>query len=205
MTHSTKIAMKFDAQQPRRFLITGLLGATLVLGVGESLAPRTQVQANETTPGQASVVGRDGQYSGQILVEAPAEMAWQVLTDYDNFKNFLPNVAESKVVSSQGNQKVFEQVNEFRVLAFTKKARVRLASTETYPKQVAFKVVDGDVKELQGTWTLSSPAPNQVLIRHEVSVMPKDSDNKTLFFGIYKSSLKRTIAAVGREVERRSQ
>lgn len=200
-------------------LSAGLLGVGLTLGAGQSLATHSPLQTPPgeqlasiaaqqlvaMQPGQVSVTGQNGQYKGEVLVEAPADMAWQVLTDYNNFKDFLPNVSESRMISAEGNQKIFEQVNVFRVLAFKKQARIKLASTESYPKQVAFQVMEGDVKDLKGTWTLSSPAPNQVLIRHEVTVVPKDSDNKTLFFGIYKNSLKQTIAAVGKEVERRAQ
>jgi ribosome-associated toxin RatA of RatAB toxin-antitoxin module len=194
----------------------GLLGLGIVLGVGNALAAPVQPEVQSepfslaaelvaVQPGQVSVTGQNGQYKGQVLIQASADVAWKVLTDYDNFKNFLPNVSESRVISAQGNKKVFEQVNVFRVLSFTKQARVRMASTESYPKQVAFQVMEGDVKDLKGTWTISSPAPEQVLITHEVTVIPKDSDNKTLFFGIYKNSLKQTIAAVGQEVERRAQ
>ncbi len=203
-----------------QYLAAGLLSLGLTLGAGDSLAknphpvdlqsgePLTSIDAPQVVafePGQVSVTGENGQYKGQVLVQAPAEMAWKVLTDYDNFKNFLPNVSDSRVVSTQGNLKVFEQVNVFQVLSFKKEARVKMASTESYPQQVAFQIMEGDVKDLKGTWTLSSPAPGQVLISHEVTVVPKDSDNKALFFGIYKNSLKKTISAVGSEVERRAQ
>ncbi|MEO0377463.1 MAG: SRPBCC family protein [Cyanobacteria bacterium P01_A01_bin.17] len=207
-----------DSLKTGQRLTAGLLGLGLVLGGSQALAAKTHPfgagerfsstaaqQLVAVQSGQVSVTGQNGQYRGEVLVQAPADMAWKVLTDYENFKNFLPNVSESRVISAEGNQKVFEQVNVFRVLTFKKQARVKMASTESYPKQVSFQVMEGDVKDLKGTWTISSPAPNQVLISHEVTVVPKDSDNKTMFFGIYKNSLKQTIAAVGKEVERRAQ
>ncbi|PZD73294.1 hypothetical protein C1752_02242 [Acaryochloris thomasi RCC1774] len=220
MTNPMPKSMIADSLKTGQRLTAGLLGLGLVLGASQALAAKTHpfdAQSGErfsstaaqqlvaVQPGQVSVTGQNGQYRGEVLVQAPADMAWKVLTDYENFKNFLPNVSESRVISAEGNQKVFEQVNVFRVLTFTKQARVKMASTESYPKQVSFQVMEGDVKDLKGTWTISSPAPNQVLISHEVTVVPKDSDNKTMFFGIYKNSLKKTIAAVGKEVERRAQ
>jgi ribosome-associated toxin RatA of RatAB toxin-antitoxin module len=220
MASPTATSMTANRLKTGPYLTAGLLGLGMVLGVGNAFAAQPDqfdIQSGEqfsltaaqqlvaVQPGQVSVTGQNGQYKGQVLIQASADTAWKVLTDYDNFKNFLPNVSESRVISVQGNQKVFEQVNVFRVLSFTKQARVRMASTESYPKQVAFQVMEGDVKNLKGTWKISSPAPEQVLITHEVTVIPKDSDNKTLFFGIYKNSLKQTIAAIGKEVERRAQ
>ncbi|MGF1604380.1 MAG: SRPBCC family protein [Thermosynechococcaceae cyanobacterium] len=208
------LTMPPDRRTTRSRLVVGLLGLMFVLGAGESVRapsiaseplPSAAVQQVALQPGHLSVTGENGTYKGQVLVQAPAETVWKVLTDYGNFKDFMPDIAESKMISSQGNQKVYEQVNVFRVLAFSKQARVRLAATETYPNQVAFKVVQGDVDSLQGTWTLTSPAPGQVLISHEVTVIPKASDNKNLFYGIYKNSLKKTLLAVRKETERRSQ
>ncbi len=205
-------------QRIKHRVTVGLAGLMVLTGTGNVLVPKSiasdlspslqrslTIQQAALPPGQVSVTGRNGQYKGQVLIQASPEVAWDVITDYDNFKNFLPDLEDSRMISTQGNQTVYEQVNVFRVLAFTKKARVRLAATETYPKQVSFKVVQGNVKSLQGTWTLTSPAPGQVLVQHEVTVVPKDSDNKTLFFGVYKNSLKKTIAAIHKEVERRSQ
>jgi ribosome-associated toxin RatA of RatAB toxin-antitoxin module len=211
MPHSSP-PLHFDRRTTASRLTVGLLGLMFVFGAADSLnTPSTASEAQPNPaiaslqPGQVSVTGQNGTYKGQVLVQAPSETAWKVLTDYANFEAFLPDVAESQIISAQGNQKVYEQVNVFRVLAFTKKARVRLATTETYPNQVAFKVVQGDVDALHGTWKLSSPAPGQVLISHEVTVIPKASDNKTLFYGIYKSTLKKTLLAIRNEAERRSQ
>ncbi|WP_038021845.1 SRPBCC family protein [Synechocystis sp. PCC 7509] len=160
--------------------------------------------------GQSLVTGSKGKYTGKVLVKATVATAWQVLTDYNNFYHFFPNVVSSKVIQNNGAGKVFEQVQVIRAFMLTKKARVRIAIKETYPKRIAFNLVAGDLKSLQGTWQIEpvSPypgaLPNQVLITHQVNADPGAISTRGLFFSIYKNSLENTLVALKTEVEKRS-
>lgn len=199
----------------RHYLISGFSGLILVFITGQYLSATTDLinpQKSHTrgaSPqllalqyGETSVTGDNGQYVAKVLVKAPTGKAWEVLTDYDNFKHFLPNVSDSKLLSAQGNRKVFEQVSEFQVFLFTKRARVQISTSETYPQQIDFQLVEGDVESLRGTWQLTTPAPNLVLITHRVAVDP-GANNRGLFFRIYKNSLKDTLTALKKEIESR--
>ena len=171
-------------------------------GVKSYLDPIPAKQQVNLKEGQVIVTGSEGQYTGRLLVEAPLITAWAVLTDYDNFARFLPHISKSQLLESNGNRKVFEQVNIAKVFLFTKKARVRIEATETYPQQIAFRVIEGDVKSLQGVWQFEALS-NQVLIDHQVSVDP-GSENRNLFFKIYKNNLEDTLEALIKEIKRRS-
>lgn len=199
----------------RKYLISCFSGLILVIGTEQGLSATTDFGNSQmrvphlAVPqllalqyGETSVTGDNGQYVAKVLVKAPTDKAWAVLTDYDNFKNFLPNVSDSKLLSVQGNRKVFEQVTEFQVFLFTKRARVRISTSETYPQQIDFQLVEGDVKSLSGAWQLTTPAPNLVLITHRITVDP-GSNNRGLFFHIYKNSLKNTLTALKKEIESR--
>ncbi len=168
------------------------------------VAPRPDAQQIALQVGEANVTGENGQYTGQVLVRGSIDTVWHVLTDYNNFKNFLPNVTESRLLQTNGNQKVFEQTNVYQVLIFTRQAHVVIATNESYPHQISFNIVNGDVQKLQGSWKLQPVGNDQVLITHQVNVVPKPSAPRDLFFNIYKNSLKDTLAAVDQEVERRS-
>lgn len=160
--------------------------------------------------GQSLVTGSNGKYTGRVLVKATVATAWQVLTDYNNFYRFLPNIASSKLIQNNGDRKIFEQVQVIRVFVLTKKARVRLAIKETYPKQIAFSLVEGNLKSLQGAWRIEpiSPypgaPPNQVLIVHQVNAEPGAISTRSLFYSIYKDNLENSLVTLKREVERRS-
>ncbi|MGL5135407.1 MAG: SRPBCC family protein, partial [Planktothrix sp.] len=127
-----------------------------------------------------------------------------VLIDYNNFDQFLPNVISSKVLKTEGNHKVFEQVYQIQAFIFNQKTRVKIATTETYPKQIDFKLVDGDLKALQGTWKIQPISAKQVLIEHQVTVDPGSTPSRTLFYNIYQNSLKETLEAIKKETEGRN-
>jgi ribosome-associated toxin RatA of RatAB toxin-antitoxin module len=179
------------------------LGLTLLnnpLAMGEMVNP-TLIASQ---PQGATVTGKDGQYIAKIVVNSSADTTWKVLTDYNNFYQFLPNVISSKVLKTQGNQKIFEQIYQVQALIFKQQTRVRIASTETYPKQIDFKLVDGDLKALQGSWKIQPISDQQVLIEHQVKVDPGSTPSLSLFYGIYENSLKQTLEAIKKETEHRN-
>lgn len=182
------------------------IGATLVLS--PQMAARASNNSIKGLPaqeqaalqaGDAVLTGQNGQYTCRVIVTASVATVWKVLTDYENFENFYPNVISSQVIENQGNRKVFEQVYQIQALVFTKQERVRIAATETYPQHIEFHLVEGDVSSLKGSWHIEPISDNQVLITHQVSVDPGSND--PIFFGIYEDSLENLLAAVKQQVE----
>ncbi|HHP7232899.1 MAG TPA: SRPBCC family protein [Xenococcaceae cyanobacterium] len=160
--------------------------------------------------GKAILIGENGQYTCRILVNGSVETAWQVLTDYNNFADFLPSVENSQLLEQNGDRKVFEQINQIKTLIFTTKSRVRIAVTESYPQKIDFQSVEGDLDTLDGKWLLepvsptSSAPPNQVLITHQVKVAPSSTPSLSIFYNIYEDTLEATLVAIKQEVETRS-
>lgn len=179
---------------PANSAVKSTLGEQSSLGID-----RRQALASRVT-----VSGNRGQYTARVVVKAPVGKAWEVLTDYNNFDNFLPNVNDSRLLKSNGNRKVFTQVNIVRALVFNKQFRVEIAANETYLKKIDFRVVKGDIKSLKGSWRLEQLSGNRVAVVHQVSVDPGASPNRDIFYKIYKDSLKETLSAIGQEIERRS-
>ena len=103
------------------------------------------------------------------------------MTDYENFSNFLPNVASSKVIDTQGNQKIFEQVSIVDLWLFTEQSTLQISAQETQKQKIDFQMVKGDLKNLQGTWQLEQVTDNQILITHTVKVQPQSSTENHFF------------------------
>jgi ribosome-associated toxin RatA of RatAB toxin-antitoxin module len=185
-----------------------LTSLAIIPAIAQHLDPLAQLPVSTQTTlrdGKVIVNGINGQYTGRVLVKAPMTTVWAVLTDYNNFKTFMPNVESSKLLSSQGNQRIFEQVNVAQILTFKFQSRLRIAATESYPKQIVFKAIDGDIKSLEGRWKLNSVVAennNQVLITHNVKVEP-GSGNRDLYLRLYKTGLESTLVSIKQEVERR--
>ena len=159
--------------------------------------------------GKVILMGKQGQYTCRILVNSSMDNAWQVLTDYNNFANFVPGIAQSKLISSEGDRKIVEQVNQIKTLVFQTSAKIRLAMTELYPQEIAFNFVDGDLDSLDGSWLLEpvspypSAPPDRVLITHQVNVEPNNTLGKNIFYGIYENTLENTLTALKNEMETR--
>ena len=160
--------------------------------------------------GNTVVSGEKGRYVARVLVTGTSDMAWSVITDYNNFPKFLPNIISTKIIETKGNQKVVEQVDSRQVFLFTIKSRVRLAITESDRKnKVEFRQIDGDLQNISGYWQIEPIAPyqgaasNQVLITQVVEAQPKSGTPRDTFFDIFKGSLNQTMLAVSREVTTR--
>ncbi len=160
--------------------------------------------------GEVIVTGEKGVYTCRFLVNGSVDTAWQVLTDYNNFELFLPGVTDSELLETNGDRKIFEQINRIKTFIFTTKARIRMVITESYPQKIAFNFIDGDLDNLDGTWLLEpvspypSAPPNQVLITHQVTVEPNPLPSRNFFYNIYENRLEKTLVAIKEEVEQRS-
>jgi ribosome-associated toxin RatA of RatAB toxin-antitoxin module len=168
--------------------------------------PITLVQNDSSREGDAVLQGSNGNYTGRVTVRGPLTTIWAVLTDYDNFSNFMPNVIESRLLQSEGNIKFFEQVQLFQILLASRKARVKLEVTEKPRQLIQFRVVEGEVKSLKGSWKIERRSGDLYLLTHQVSVEPdiRSDFNRKLFYAVYEDTLERTLTAVKQEVDKRS-
>jgi ribosome-associated toxin RatA of RatAB toxin-antitoxin module len=160
--------------------------------------------------GNAIVSGDQGRYVARALVTGTSETVWAVLTDYNNFPKFLPNIVSTKIIETNGNQKIVEQVDSRQVFLFTITSRVRLAITESDRRnKVEFRQIDGDLQSISGYWQIEPIAPyqgatpNQVLITQVVEAQPKAGTPRDTFYDIFRGSLNQTMLAVSREVSSR--
>lgn len=155
--------------------------------------------------GKVILKGQKGVYLGQVETSGNINTAWQVLTDYDNFERFMPNIASCKIISSKGDRILFEQVNVVDLWLFKQKFTVQIEAIKTKPNKIDFKIVDGDLKKLVGRWQIKETSPGKILVSHAVEVEPGDKTEKPLFYGIYESSLEETLKAIAQEITKRSK
>ena len=155
--------------------------------------------------GKVLLKGQKGNYLGRVLAAGDTNTAWEVLTDYDNFERFFPNISSSKIITEQGNRVVFEQVNLVDLWLFQQEFTVQIEATKYKPTKVDFKIVDGDLKKLIGRWEIKEISPGKISIAHAVEVEPGSNTEKPFFYGVYESSLEDTLHAIAKEISQRSQ
>jgi ribosome-associated toxin RatA of RatAB toxin-antitoxin module len=88
----------------------------------------------------------------RALVAAPPEKIWAAITDYENYKNFMPLTTKSEVRKREGNQVWFYTELSF---GFLKTLRYQIKLTLDKPKwTIVWSLVDGDLKSNDGGWQL---------------------------------------------------
>ena len=65
-----------------------------------------EVQQQRLAQGDVVLNGQLGDYTAWAIVQAPPNLVWEVLTDYEGFPQFLPSVVSSKVTERSGNRTV---------------------------------------------------------------------------------------------------
>lgn len=155
--------------------------------------------------GKVILKGEKGDYLAQVVTKGDLETAWLVLTDYNNFNKFLPNVAASKIVSEESNKVIFEQVNVVDLWLFQQEFKVQIEGIKTKPNKIDFQILEGDLKKLVGKWQLEEISPGKILVSHAVEVEPGSDTEKPFFYGVYESSLEDTLKAIAVEINKRSK
>lgn len=155
--------------------------------------------------GRVVLKGEKGNYLGRVIASGDLDTAWKVLTDYNNFDRFFPNISSSKIIEQNGDRIVFQQVNLVDLWLFQEEFTVQIEAIKTKPNKVDFKLVDGELKELSGRWSIEEVSPGKILVSHAVEVEPGSDTEKPFFYGIYESSLEETLKAIAVEITKRSQ
>lgn len=113
-----------------------------VLPTQTYLADLTAADWATLVSGQVLLQGGRGQYRTLAITPVDGAIAWAVLTDYGNFHQFLPTVAESRVLEVDGCRKVVEQLDRRRILLSTVESRIRTENLEINEQQISFQLLD---------------------------------------------------------------
>jgi hypothetical protein len=102
--------------------------------------------------------------SAQIATDVDRETAWRVLSDYNRWAEFVPDMQLSKVVSQPGEPLLVEQRG--RVPWLPVFPLVVIAQVEETPYQgLRFQRVAGNIKALEGEWRIEGEFPVQLTYR----------------------------------------
>ena len=182
------------------FIIFQFSPLTKTVSFAQSSVMLTSQEEADLERGQVILQGEKGQYIVRVSTTGNIEKAWEVLTDYNNFQEFLPNIVDSKIIEENADRIIFEQTNLVDLLLLTKEFTVQIAATKNYPQTIDFEIIEGDLKQLQGSWEVETLPSGKVLVTHRVVVAPKTKGEEAIFYGIYESSLEETLTAIAAEI-----
>jgi carbon monoxide dehydrogenase subunit G len=129
--------------KPLKVMLVALLGAQ---AFGASGAEDLGIDVERT--------GERFSVRAQATLAVPAELAWQVLTDYENLPRFIPGLTRSKVQQRGANRALLEQKGEARFLFFSFPIEVRVEVLESPHAWITSRAVGGNLKRMQGRYQL---------------------------------------------------
>jgi ribosome-associated toxin RatA of RatAB toxin-antitoxin module len=134
------------------------------------------------------IAERQRQITAHLKIPQPVEQVWKILTDYEALADFVPNLTKSRLLEHPQGGIRLEQVGAQRLLRFNFCARVVLDLEEYFPKEINFRMVEGDFKDFSGSWQLKSYLLDEQMGTHlwyTVRVWPK----RTMPVGIIEHRL----------------
>lgn len=122
------------------------------------------------------IAERQRRISATIQIPQPVEQIWKVLTDYEALADFIPNLAKSRLIEHPNGGIRVEQIGSGRLLNFNFCARVVLDLEEYFPKEINFRMVEGDFKGFSGSWCLEPYSLGEYIgtnLCYTIQVWPK--------------------------------
>eukprot|EP00741_Cyanophora_paradoxa_P010711 tig00020538_g10353.t1 len=135
--------------------------------------------AFEATPLVESVRKRGKWYqriSAGFVVNADRQTVWNVLTDYEALRSFVPNLMQSERLPSEDPAVVrILQVAVKYHMYFQFQARAVIDVVEVPTREIRFTMVEGDFQEFQGKWSIvaNKGDPRVTRVAYTVEVRPK--------------------------------
>ena len=118
---------------------------------------------------EVTAEGATFQISARTATIVDRETAWQVLSDYGRWAQFLPNVTESRVLSRSGTSLTVKQ--RARIPWLADYPLEVIAQVQEIPGQgVRFRRLSGNVRSLDGAWQITGDSPVQLVYRSTVEL-----------------------------------
>lgn len=147
---------------------------------------------------------RDGavEVRAYALLEASHGTVWGTLTDYERLADFIPGMKSSRVVKRLEGALVVEQRGETRFLFLTFPIEATLLATARPPYAIDVRLLEGNLRRLQGGYRLEPRAHGRIALRWTGLVEP-EALPPLLGEMVMRARIEDQFAGMVREIERR--
>ena len=166
------------------------------------------------TPGPASAAARlevQAQRRGDVVgvraraeIQAPRELVWSTLTDYERMPEFIPGMKSSRVLSRDGPRVTVAQSGEARFLFFSTPLDIVVESDET-PPHLDLKLVSGNLRALRGRYEFVTTGddPPSTSLRWTGSLAPEVQVPDWIGTALVRHMIEKQFSGMVKEIERR--
>ena len=142
-----------------------------------SNSPETSISESDVQVRVEKLEKRQRRVLAQIQIPYALDRVWQVIADYEAFREFMPNLIESRRLQHSKAGDRIEQVRTKSFMGMNFSARSVFDVQEEFPHQIHYQLVEGDMKAFSGYWRLkpinfSEPEAGTNLI-YDFFVSPK--------------------------------
>ena len=143
--------------------------------------------------------------SGVVIIPVSKENIWKILTDYDNLKNFIPNMMESAILVNNGQYKTILQKGKSKFLFFSKTVEITLDIEEQKPDYIQFQIKTGPFHIYRGNWSLTELNLGETHLTYEAIIKPDFFSTKFIMKKVLKKQFRVSLEAIRIETKRRNQ
>ena len=136
-------------------------------------------------------------------LEAPLELIWQTLTDYNRLAEFIPGMRKSRVMEQRGTAVILEQLGEASFLFFSFPIEVTLATTERPPHLIEVSMLKGNLKRFEGAYRIEPQAGGRSLLHWSGIIEPEASMPPLIGELLMRASIEDQFRGMVREIQRR--
>jgi ribosome-associated toxin RatA of RatAB toxin-antitoxin module len=137
------------------------------------------------------------------LLKADPATAWQVLTDYDHYTDFIPNLHVSRVVARHGPVVTVEQTGDAVFWMFRTPVSISYEVTESPPDRLESRAIGGTVRALASSYVLTRTGSG-VRLDYSGHIAPRFELPGHLEQIAVRKNIEREFQALADEIERRS-
>ena len=119
-----------------------------------SSSPETLISESDVKVRVEKLEKRQRRILAQIQIPYSLEQVWQVLTDYEAFVEFMPNLIESRRLQHSTAGDLIEQVRTKSFMGRNFSARSVFKVKEEFPHLIHYQLVEGEMKAFSGYWRL---------------------------------------------------
>lgn len=108
--------------------------------------------------------------TGVILFKAPLELVWKVVTDYNNYDRFLPDIRSSRVERKEG-EVVWQRVEVRSLWPFSDDGYLLQITHRPTAGEIEWRMVEGSLQNLYGRWKLEPFVQNANLTKASYTLL----------------------------------
>lgn len=174
--------------------------ALLAVAMVGAMAPCANSASIEIT---ASRRGDTIDIHANTQLRADAETAWRVLTAYDRYTEFIPDLHSSRIVARQGAHATVEQSGDARVWQLPLPLQITFEIVESPPTGLHSRATSGTLRAMESSYQLR-PVEHGVSLDYVGHVAPGFELFGPIELEAVRQNVARQFQALADEIERQS-